>query len=500
MDRHQTALRIALSALILGVLGDALLRYIPFGMNAVLWTAAFIGAAFYTSRRHGEEERPLPPISVFAAVCAAIAAFGLVWRDSEMLNVVDVLLLLIFLPMLALGARGVRVHAAGLAELAGAHLYTCLQAVAGVPQLLGLDLSWQRAPRGGGVRNATVFARGAVLAAPPLLLFGSLLSSADDNFARIMREVFVFDFGELVLHVIATTIIAAICAGFLRSFALSGAMPSVARPTFLRIPVAEANIALALINTLFAVFVGVQFRYFFGAAPATLAEHARSGFFELVAVVALVVPMLLAVEWLTDKSRGVSVFRQMAAVQIALVFVIAASAFLRMQLYRDAFGLTEQRVYATAFMLWLAVVLLWFAATVLTGRRNRFAVGALVSGMATVVVLHAINPDAMIVHTNLERAVAGIHEFDPMYAARLSDDAAEVILANREMFSDVAFERFRLRPRPLGWRTWNLSRARAVRAIQRYESKATPPMRPGRVEGSTRESSSSRRLEISRNR
>jgi hypothetical protein len=171
-----------------------------------------------------------------------------------------------------------------------------------------------------------------------------------------------------------------------------------------------------------------------------------------------------------------------------------------MQLYRDAYGLTEQRVYATAFMSWLGVALLWFAATVLTGRRNRFAIGALASGVATVVLLHAINPDALIVHTNIERALAGQHPLDPYYAVSLSDDAAEVILANEDAFAPAIIQQYVSRDRTLGWRTWNLSRARAARAIARYESNATLPMRPGRVDGSTRESSSSRRLETSRNR
>ena len=77
-----------------------------------------------------------------------------------------------------------------------------------------------------------------------------------------------------------------------------------------------------------------------------------------------------------------ALFRGLAALQVALVFIIAASAFHRMKLYRDEYGLTQLRFYTTAFMIWLAVLLFWFVCTVLTGRRQRFAIGALATGVA----------------------------------------------------------------------------------------------------------------------
>jgi hypothetical protein len=375
-----------------------------------------------------------------------------------------VLLLLIFLPMLALGARGVRASSAGLTQIAAANVVTGAQAVAGLPQLLAEDLAWRRLPAGATVRTGGVFLRGFVIALPALIVFGALLSSADAAFAGVLKDMFAFDLGEAVLHLVVIAIGAAVSAGFLRSFAISGPTPAFARPAFLRMPGPETNVALGLINLLFATFVIVQFRYFFGGSETlrigdlTYSEYARRGFFELAVVVALVVPMLLVVEWLVANhidSQHIRLFRVLAAIQIALVLVIAASAYQRMQLYRDAFGLTRDRFFTTAFMIWLALLLVWFALTVLTGRRDRFAIGTLVSGLAAVVILHAINPDAVIARTNLSRAASGIRPFDEKYALRdLSDDAAaELARAGYTQILD--------RHRPTGWRTWNLSRARA---------------------------------------
>jgi hypothetical protein len=483
MDRHRIAVVIAVAAVILGSAGDVLLRWIPWGLNALLWTVLFCAAAFVCARAtrapdssEGENDRLNPRrVSVLPMICAVLAAAGIFWRDSEVLVGLDVVLLLMFLSMLALEARGVRLHAAGLAEIGAAMIVTGAQSAAGFPQLFVRDLSWSRMPRV-GMRGTGVALRGTLIAAPALIIFGSLLASADARFASMMRDLIRFDPEEVFLHLLMTAVIAAICAGFLRSLALSGAMPRPTTGPGLSLPSAETNFALGLVNLLFALFVAVQFRYFFDAAPDELAQYARRGFFELVWVVALVVPMLLLLEWLVAKDRGVALFRGLAAMQVALVFIIAGSAFHRMKLYRDEFGLTRLRFFTTAFMIWLAVLLVWFAISVLTGRRLRFAVGALVTGMITVVALHAINPDQMIVETNVERSRAGRRSFDGVYAIRLSDDAAPAIFANADVVGPHLVQLFANRHRPTGWRTWNLARAKAGELARRYESKATPPI------------------------
>jgi len=82
-------------------------------------------------------------------------------------------------------------------------------------------------------------------------------------------------------------------------------------------------------------------------------------------------------EWLLRKDNPVQLrlFRWLAGLQVILLFVIMASALQRMRLYQNEFGLTELRLYTTAFMGWLAVVFAWFMVTVLPGRRERFAFG-----------------------------------------------------------------------------------------------------------------------------
>src|SRR5947207_2456783 len=110
-----------------------------------------------------------------------------------------------------------------------------------------------------------------------------------------------------------------------------------------------------------------QARYLVSGARASLsyAEYARHGFFELVVVSLLVLPVVLAANALArDRLRLV---RLLSAALVVLELAVAASALERLRLYQRQFGLTELRVYATGIVVWLACVFVWLCATPLLG-------------------------------------------------------------------------------------------------------------------------------------
>jgi hypothetical protein len=203
----------------------------------------------------------------------------------------------------------------------------------------------------------------------------------------------------------------------------------------------------------------------------TYAEYARRGFFELTWVAGLMLPLLLVTHALLGKDRRAAerVFRPLASIQVALLFVIMASAVARMRLYQSEYGLTELRLYTTAFMLWLGLVFVWFAWTVLVrSNRQRFACGALIAAFVTVGLLHLLNPDAFIVRANTAHARAG-RTFDAAYAASLSADAVPALISSLPSISRderciVARELSDRWSQPApeeDWRAWNLARSRA---------------------------------------
>ena len=271
-------------------------------------------------------------------------------------------------------------------------------------------------------------------------------------------------------------------------------LPTVATTTALTpkrptLGITEVATALAALDLLFLFFVILQFRYLFGGdalvqvtPDLTYAEYARRGFFELVFASVLVVPVLLAADWLLDRRtpRDAFVFRGLAGMQIALVLAIAASALQRLRLYHASYGLTESRFYAMVLLIWIGAMLLWLAATVLRGRRDSFAFGALASGFATVGLLFLVNPDAIVARANVARMASADApvRFDVAYATSLSADAVPVLIdalsaLPRDVQCPLARHMLRRWPpdRERSLRSWNWSAARASDAVREDEAR-----------------------------
>jgi hypothetical protein len=245
----------------------------------------------------------------------------------------------------------------------------------------------------------------------------------------------------------------------------------------------ETAIVLGLIDLLFLSFVIVQVPYLFGGMELVqntpdfkLAEYARRGFGELVAVAAIVLPMLLVTHWLLRKetARLETLFRVLAGIQIALLFVIMASAMQRLVLLTGnlGYGMTTVRFYPMIFMIWLAIVFVWFAMTVLRGARRHFAWGALWSAIVVLGATNLMNPDVFIVRTNIALMKEG-RDFDAYYNAYLSDDAMPALM---ESFADLSDADQVIIIRRLAWqhcqnldggdfRSWNYSRSRAAKLL-----------------------------------
>jgi Domain of unknown function (DUF4173) len=478
-DKTRLGFSIMAAALAAGALGAGLLRARPWGVNLFVWIAALAalaaGALILNRVDLDAWSRSLViPLFFFAAAIA--------WRDSPVLNALSLIGIVITLAMILMRSRAGKLLAAGVTDYALGVLTSFYNALAGAGHLIGGEIEWKEIPRDGWAKHLASVAKGLAIAIPLILIFGGLLTSADAVFSGLAVRLFDWDVESLVAHCLLAAIIAWAVAGFLRGVVTGKELKAVNanRQEFLWLGVTETVIILGLLDVLFLSFVVVQFRYFFGGAARiqavaglTYAEYARSGFFELVGVAALVLPLLLAAHWLLrkEKARDESVFRVLAGAQIALLIVMMVSALQRMRLYQREYGLTELRVYTTVFMGWLAVVFIWFAMTVLRGRRERFAFGAVVTGFLAIGALLAVNPDRLIARVNVEHATAG-RDFDAAYAASLSADAVPELIAslprlNRSQHCALASHILQSRPTAgsSGWRRWNWSRAEAARAL-----------------------------------
>jgi hypothetical protein len=479
-ERTRIGLSILALGLALGILGDALLRARPWGVNIFLWISVLgVALTVLEHRFTGLGAHHRRGLVATAVLCAAAFA----WHDSPTLNLLNGLGVLISFGLMALPTQKTPFRLAGIMEYGLEAASAGLYSLCGLPLLLFGDIEWKEVAHTGGLRRAIAVGRGLLLALPLLFIFGGLLMAADAVFAGIVNQILHEYFNDLFIHLFVTGYCAWMAAGLLRGIFLGKELVvrNIARPKSLRLGGLETGIVLGLLDLLFLGFIVVQFRYFFGGAAQlgtytklTYAEYARRGFFELVTVAALVLPLLLVMEWLLhkDKPGQLRLFRWLAGLEVALLFVIMTSALQRMRLYQNEFGLTELRLYTTAFMGWLAVVFTWFVVTVLSGRQERFAFGTLVAGFLAIAVLHFLNPDEFIARTNLARVTAG-RSFDAKYATSLSADAVPALIAGLASLSpqdrNLTASRILKRwspPQQADWRTWSWSRWKTWRRVR----------------------------------
>jgi hypothetical protein len=475
----------------LGIWGDVLFHGRPIGLNVLLWALAFVAALGLLLRLdhaplHQGRRWMLLPLLLFSA--------AFLWRDSSLLVAVNLLALAGALTLGALRRTEVSVRRAAVTDYAAGLLAAGASALAGGVHLLHQDLDWDEAARSLRTKRMGTVGRGVALGAPLVALFGGLFMAADAVFRELVTTA-VPPFEHPLGHVLVVLALAWLAAGLLRDLLaareeirlLSPAALRAKTPRFSFAP-AEVGIALAALNALFLAFVLVQLRYLFGGqglvearAHLTYAQYARHGFFELLAVSALVLLVLLAADALLRESRGrgPKIARFLSGGLVALVFVVMASALQRMRLYEQAYGLTELRLYAVGIILWLGVVFVWFSITVLRGRRNLFAVGALVAGFAATAGLNVANPDALIARTNVDRP-----RIDVAYVAGLSDDAVPALLETLpslrpEVRQAIAAELLRRSESGGGWRSFNLARSRAGSLLRAHHDELVQFAEPG---------------------
>lgn len=487
-ERPGPKTRLALASLgaaaILGVAGDLLLRPAPIGVNVALAVVLLVAAALALPRRWGVRlaggGRWLLP-----AALACAAAFA--WRDSPTLRGLNALALLGLLALALVRLRAGRVRVAGVVEYGLVGVQAGLGAFLGTLFLALEDVQWRELPRDGRwYAPARAIGRGLLLVAPLLLVFGGLFVAADAVFAGLISNLFRLDLADLFGHLVIISFLGWVIAGMLRVafFDPDWGVRIGGPPRGLALGAIEVGIVLGALNLLFLAFVAVQVRYLFGgealvlvSPTLTYAEYARRGFFELTTVSALVLPLLLGAHWgLRPGDRAAArSFGPLAATLVALLFAVMASALRRMRLYQETYGQTELRVYTTAFMLWLAVVFVWFLATVLRGRREHFAFGALASAVAALLILNALNPDALIVRANASLAAdpGGLRGFDARYGTSLSGDAVPALLValpdlDRDRQAQIARKLLRdwSAPPARDWRTWNHGRWAAWDAME----------------------------------
>ena len=293
--------------------------------------------------------------------------------------------------------------------------------------------------------NFLPIVRGIIIALPVIAIFASLLSSADVIFAdRLEKFMDLFNIDNLpeyIFRLVYILIFAYALAGtFLHAAQKSNEQVEEKQRFAPFLGFTESAIVLGSVVVLFAVFVAIQFQYFFGGQANihiegyTFAEYARKGFGELVAVAFFSLLLLLGLGAITrrDTESQRRTFSGFGVGLVGLVLVMLASAFQRLVLYETAYGFSRLRAYTHVFMIWLALLLVTVVVLEIMRRERAAGLAMVLASLGFVVSLTLLNVDAFIVKQNVQREIRGTADksltqgrvdLDAQYFLDLSDDA-----------------------------------------------------------------------------
>ncbi len=437
-------------ALLLGLVGDQMLRAAEWRAGFALWVIlSVLGVAqLVYLHRKTRSDAAVPSFfapqtwtapsreRAFVVISIVLSALSLVYRSAEWLFAINFIIMLGGAMLLVWMGSGRSLRQFAFLDLFAAPATAASAVITGAPAAVRAMADSQEA-RGGLATRVLVIGGGLALAFPPLLIVTALLASADPVFKDGARFVLRFLEGEALGHLVLITVLSWVSAGWLHgAVGLRSERMVEYRGAAITLPFSALAVTLYGVAALLAVFVGLQARALFGGAEyvlvtagLTMAEYARGGFFELVVLSVFVLALLFLADRTLrdDQPADLRRFRAVSAVLLGLTSVVMVSAVVRLSLYMTSFGLTSDRVFAFAILVGVAAAMTWFALTVLRGARARFLPGMIVLAVVWVQAQNILNPDALVARTNLARARTGA-QLDVRQLGWLSADALPVIM------------------------------------------------------------------------
>jgi hypothetical protein len=495
-DPRSIARGLLLIAIAIGVLGEIALDGPGPGINVLVMTVAVLGAAWLV-RRPG---RAPDPLDAWLPITAIVLATFVAVRADPFVALLDLAGAAAFTGASVAAFSGLAVTRRSLSIILVMGVWVVESVVAGTPRLLATA----RPPRGEGPRKVPTWlapvVRGLVLAIPLVTIFAVLFASADPIFRRGMDDLLGFriDLGDLPGRILFAASVAWVAGGLLavsarglpamEAASLGAAAPPAPIGWTRSLGSTEALVVLLAVDTIVGLFVGLQLAYLFGgldtlaAAGMTYSAYARRGYFELVAAAALAGGILVFLEYqVIIRSRA---YKAMAIGLVGLTLVVLASAVLRLQLYQDAYGWTELRLYVAVSIVAMAFTLGTLAVFLATDRTRWLGHAMAVIGVAALIGLNVLAPAAFVAERNLQRVIDpslvppdGQATLDADYLALLPDDAIPVLVAAlprlpatdavriQRLLTDRRFE-LGARPAYAGPFAWNLGRERARQALE----------------------------------
>lgn len=324
---------------------------------------------------------------------------------------------------------------------------------------------------------------GIVISVPVACVVLLLLASADGAFEDAVAEM-IGSIGRTVWRMIIDLLTGAFLAIFIFSAFYTARrkkaqkMAETAAEPKLPFDSTVASTVIVVCCVIYVCFLVIQFNYLFSAVWGKLptdtvySEYARRGFFELTFVAGInLVLMLFAVY---SKNNGGLAVRVSVTALTVLTLALIASAFSKMAMYINAYGLTPLRVYISWFMLLMAAMFL----ILLAGRfckKLRVRRAVVITCAVMFLALNFAAPDVLIAKVNTERHLQNTEQrADVDLFEGLGDEAVPYLLqlAQSENGDTARDAKYLLHMRyeelsGLDWRSMNISTLRARSLLEK---------------------------------
>lgn len=269
---------------------------------------------------------------------------------------------------------------------------------------------------------------GLLLSLPWVLVFMALFASADAVFENLISEFFKSFSFELIIRTIKNMIWFIIFGGlfFGYLFNLKNKEKKIKKPTLLGM--LETLIILGMVDLIFLSFIAVQFRYFFAGDALinldgyTYAEYARRGTMELDIASMLAIGLYRILHFFKkeDSPKLQNVFKIFLGILFAEIGIVLFSAYQRLILLENAYGVTSTRIMAHVFMITMGIFLIILYFDELRNKGKHYLLLSCAWATTFVFTIAVINMPAMAVRTNqITHGDAGI---DWYYLRSLPDE------------------------------------------------------------------------------
>lgn len=213
-NKAKIGLEILVTAVIIGLAADALLREVPWGLNAFVFLLIFIAALTFLSLRHRPEVITAPALALKSAIIFFAVMFLI--RDAVELKVFDTFAIVFLLGVLILRTFPVNIFRAGVSHYIAALLWAGMNSIFAPFLLIGSDINHRELATTRWMATTYAVARGLVIVSPLVLVFGLLFMSADAAFDDFVRWIIAFKFETIVSHIAITSVFAVLTASYFR--------------------------------------------------------------------------------------------------------------------------------------------------------------------------------------------------------------------------------------------------------------------------------------------